>query len=115
LEEGEPYLQIGDVIYKGEIDETLGTQMLFEIEERKTATAGLLPLLASMRSENDEGPKQRYTVKYACATENVITLDAVTLRRKDNELTACQEKEAKKKEESNSEEEDDKLDSFIFE
>jgi hypothetical protein len=87
--------------------------MIFEIEERKTATTGLLPLLTSMRSDSDEGPKQRYTVKYACATENVVTLDAVTLKRKVDETTASQEQDSQKQDESD-DSDDDKLDSFIF-
>lgn len=90
--------------------------MIFEIEERKTATTGLLPLLASMRSNSDEGPKQRYTVKYACSTENIITFDVVTLKKKDDETIASQEKVAQNQNEIDNDviADDNKLDSFIF-
>ncbi|KAI8968898.1 hypothetical protein BDF20DRAFT_838886 [Mycotypha africana] len=86
LEEGQPYLQLGDAVFEGEIDETVGTHLFFEIEERKADTSGLVPLLSSMRSTAEEGPKQqRYTVKYACQTENIVQLTPVTIKPKDDD------------------------------
>lgn len=58
--------------------------MLFEIEERKMETTGLLPLLSSIRADNeDANSKQpKYTLKYTCQTENIIKMDTVTLEPK---------------------------------
>ncbi|CAO3615200.1 unnamed protein product [Mucor hiemalis] len=90
LEEGQPFLQIGDMIFEGEVDETLGTHMIFEIEERKIETTGLLPLLSSIRADNEEATSKqpKYTLKYACQTENIIKMDTVTLEPKREEKPA---------------------------
>jgi hypothetical protein len=90
LEEGQPYLQIGDITLEGEVDETLGTHLFFEVEERAVETSGLGPLLQSMRTEKDDDdnndtntPKQqKYTLKYDCKTDNIIKTESVSLKPK---------------------------------
>jgi hypothetical protein len=86
--------------FEGEVDETLGTHLMFEIEERKVETTGLLPLLSSIRGgNNDEGENsssnnnyeggalsskpQKYTLKYDCSTENIIKMDTVNIKPKE--------------------------------
>jgi hypothetical protein len=86
LEEGQPFLQIGDITFEGEVDETLGTHMLFEIEERKVETSGLLPLLSSIRADKEEtAQKPKYTLKYDRSIENIIKMDTVILEPKPKE------------------------------
>jgi hypothetical protein len=84
LEEGQPYLQIGDITLEGEVDETLGTHLFFEVEERAVETSGLGPLLQSMRTEkdDDDNKQQKYTLKYDCKTDNIIKTESVSLKPK---------------------------------
>lgn len=84
MQEGQPFLQIGDITFEGEVDETLGTHLLFEIEERKVETTGLLPLLSSIRADKEDATQkqQKYTLKYDCSIENVIKMDTVYLEPK---------------------------------
>ncbi|KAI9474149.1 MAG: hypothetical protein EXX96DRAFT_580761 [Benjaminiella poitrasii] len=91
LEEGKPYLQLGEMMFRGEIDDSLGTHLLFEINEKQQDRSGLVPLLTSMR-DDDEQKQQRYTVKYALSTESVIPLESMKLRRKKTQQKA-EEKE----------------------
>lgn len=83
--------------FEGQVNETIGTHLMFEMEERKVETSGLLPLLSSIRgddstttSENDNSETlavtaakpQKYTLKYDCSTENIIKMDTVNIRPK---------------------------------
>lgn len=47
-------------------------------------TTGLLPLLSSIRADNEDATSKqpKYTLKYACQTENIIKMDTVTLEPK---------------------------------
>ncbi|KAI8051890.1 uncharacterized protein B0P05DRAFT_562262 [Gilbertella persicaria] len=82
LEEGTPYLQLGDLIFEGEIDETIGSHMFFEVQEKKQEdNTGLLPLLTSMRSEGDES-KPKITLNYVDSTETIIKFESVTINPK---------------------------------
>ncbi|KAG0738704.1 hypothetical protein G6F57_005097 [Rhizopus arrhizus] len=84
LEEGKPYLQVGHQIFEGEMDDTIGTNLLFEIQESKRETTGLLPLLSSMKNDGSKQPK--YTTNYFCKSEKIVTCTSVTLRAKDDEF-----------------------------
>ncbi|KAI9256253.1 hypothetical protein BY458DRAFT_519509 [Sporodiniella umbellata] len=85
LEEGQPFLQVGHQIYEGEIDDTIGTHLLFEIQENKRETEGLLPLLSSMRAEN-ETKQSKYITSYFASTEKVVNCSAITLKHKEDEF-----------------------------
>ncbi|KAI8877936.1 hypothetical protein K501DRAFT_288128 [Backusella circina FSU 941] len=82
LEEGKAYLQLGTFVFEGAPDETIGTHMLFEINESQRETTGLLPLLSSMRSEPTDGPKSRYVASYLCSTEKYIQMNPISLEKK---------------------------------
>ncbi|KAI7907923.1 uncharacterized protein BX663DRAFT_557135 [Cokeromyces recurvatus] len=84
LEEGRPYLQIGEFIFQGNVDESIGTHLLFEINEKTEDQTGLLPLLTSMRVEDGQ-KQQRYTVRYACSTEKLVTFDNVRVKENSSE------------------------------
>ncbi|CAO3687364.1 unnamed protein product [Rhizopus microsporus] len=104
LQEGKPYLQIGNQFFEGEIDDTIGTHLLFEIQESKRETTGLLPLLSSMRSKDDDKKKQKYNLTFACSTEKMVHFDSVTLEPK---MDAEAINEAKMKEESQKRQKDE--------
>ncbi|KAL7308148.1 hypothetical protein PS15m_012038 [Mucor circinelloides] len=99
MEEGQPLLQLGGLTFEGTVDETIGTHLLFEIKEKVHDTKGLLPLLTSMRTEDDAPKQQKYSVEYFCSTENTVKMDTVTIRPK-----------APEKEESKAEVTEDALD-----
>ncbi|KAL9559487.1 hypothetical protein MBANPS3_000403 [Mucor bainieri] len=80
LEEGRPLLQLGGLTFEGAVDETIGTHLLFEIKEKVHDTKGLLPLLTSMRTEDDAPKQQKYSTEYFCSTETTIRMDTVTIR-----------------------------------
>ncbi|KAK4511845.1 swr complex subunit [Mucor velutinosus] len=80
MEEGRPLLQLGGLTFEGTVDETIGTHLLFEIKEKVHDTKGLLPLLTSMRTEDDAPKQQKYSAEYFCSTENTIRMDTVTIR-----------------------------------
>lgn len=88
MEEGRPLLQLGGLTFEGAVDETIGTHLLFEVKEKVHDTKGLLPLLTSMRSENDAPKQQKYTTEYFCSTENTIKMDTVSIRHKKPEKEA---------------------------
>lgn len=77
---------MGELIFQGQVDETIGSHLYFEIEERKSETTGLLPLLTSIRSDTEEASKpQRYTATYKFSTETLVTMEPVTLLKKNKE------------------------------
>lgn len=80
LEEGQPLLQLGGLTFEGKVDETIGAHLLFEIKEKVHDTKGLLPLLTSMRTEDDAPKQQKYSLDYVCSTENVIKMETVTIK-----------------------------------
>ncbi|GAN07873.1 hypothetical protein MAM1_0180c07377 [Mucor ambiguus] len=83
VEEGRPLLQLGGLTFEGAVDETIGTHLLFEIKEKVHNTKGLLPLLTSMRTEDDAPKQQKYSTEYFCSTESTIRMDTVTIRPKE--------------------------------
>lgn len=85
LEEGKPFLQLGHHTFEGEIDDTIGTHLLFEIQENKRETAGLLPLLSSMRSESDN-KQPKYTTTYYASSEKIVSCTPVSLKAKNDEF-----------------------------
>lgn len=64
------------------MDETIGTHLLFEIKEKVHDTKGLLPLLTSMRTDDDAPKQQKYSLDYVCSTENIIKMETVTIKPK---------------------------------
>ncbi|KAI8640501.1 hypothetical protein BD408DRAFT_369832 [Parasitella parasitica] len=82
LEEGTPLLQLGGLTFEGKVDETIGTHLLFEIKEKVHDTKGLLPLLTSMRTEDDAPKQQKFSLNYVCSTENIIKMDTVSIKPK---------------------------------
>ncbi|CEP11509.1 hypothetical protein [Parasitella parasitica] len=95
LEEGKPLLQIGGLTFEGNVDETIGTHLLFEIKEKVHDTKGLLPLLTSMRTEDDAPKQQKFSLNYVCSTENIVKMDTVTIKPKTNQETKyVEDKEA---------------------
>lgn len=85
VEEGRPLLQLGGLTFEGAVDETIGTHLLFEIKEKVHDTKGLLPLLTSMRTDDDAPKQQKYSAEYFCSTENTIRMDTVAIRPKEAE------------------------------
>ena len=58
--------------------------MLFQLEERKVETEGLLPLLSSIRYDNESSAqKQKYDLKYDRSIENIVRMDTITLEKKE--------------------------------
>lgn len=81
LEEGRPYLQLGDITLEGTVDETIGTHLLFEMQDRGLDSTNILSSITPSRADTE--PKElRKALKYECSTENVITLETVTLTPK---------------------------------
>ncbi|KAI8138929.1 hypothetical protein BJV82DRAFT_628444 [Fennellomyces sp. T-0311] len=86
-EAGEQYIQLGETTFRGQLDETVCTNLLFEVHEQKRGGAGLLPLLASMRTDEDdidvEPHRQRPSeVSFYTATDHVALSERVTLLEK---------------------------------
>lgn len=53
------------------MDETIGTHLLFEMEDKESSKPSIKP------NELKEGGKK--ALKYQCSTENIITLETVSL------------------------------------
>lgn len=88
---------MGELIFEGKVDESIGTHLFFEIEERK-AEPGLLSLLTSIRSDGEEANKpQRYTTTFKFSTDTIVMMEPVTLQAKVK--AEGQQKEVQKKEE----------------
>ncbi|ORZ03662.1 hypothetical protein BCR43DRAFT_483747 [Syncephalastrum racemosum] len=77
------FIRVGQNLFRGQLDETITTNLLFEIHERKREPSGLAPLLTSMREAADETRKPRTTVSYFAKTDRVISCDQVFLRSKE--------------------------------
>ncbi|KAI9273549.1 hypothetical protein EDC94DRAFT_595224 [Helicostylum pulchrum] len=60
LEEGKPYIQIGNMTFEGEVDETIGTHLMFTVEEKQ----------------------KKKVLEYKCTTETVVKMDSITLDTK---------------------------------
>lgn len=60
MEEGKPYVQIGDMTFEGEVDETVGTHLMFTVEEKQ----------------------KKQVLEYKCSTETTVKMDTITLETK---------------------------------
>ncbi|CDH61547.1 predicted protein [Lichtheimia corymbifera JMRC:FSU:9682] len=96
LESGEPYIKVDNHLFRGTLDDAITTNLLFEIDERKRETGGLLPLLSTMRATQDETEERqpRLSTKYMDETYKTIICQQVTLLEKMNTSTTEQQQEA---------------------
>ncbi|RUS13561.1 hypothetical protein BC937DRAFT_95133 [Endogone sp. FLAS-F59071] len=78
-----PYLQIGPLIFRGEFDETIGTDLLFSQTEERRPTANASGTL----------PHRRRTVTYMGQTTKTIKFTKVKLNRKTGEAGGREEEE----------------------
>lgn len=80
-------------MFRGTLDDSITTNLLFEIDERKRETGGLLPLLSTMRATQDETEERqpRLSIKYMDDTYKTIICQQVTLIEKKNMPTEEQQ------------------------
>ncbi|KAG2229521.1 hypothetical protein INT48_008410 [Thamnidium elegans] len=64
LEEGKPYIQIGNLTFEGEVDETIGTHLMFTIEEKQ----------------------KKQSIEYKCSTETIVKMDSISLETKQKKI-----------------------------
>lgn len=78
------------------MDDAITTNLLFEIDERKRDTGGLLPLLSTMRATQDETEERqpRLSIKYMDETYKTIICQQVTLIEKTSMATTEQQEVA---------------------
>lgn len=78
------------------MDDAITTNLLFEIDERKRETGGLLPLLSTMRATQDETEERqpRLSTKYMDETYKTIICQQVTLIEKTSMATTEQQEVA---------------------
>ncbi|KAI9025062.1 hypothetical protein CLU79DRAFT_746092 [Phycomyces nitens] len=80
LESDKIYFQAGSYFFVGELDETVGESMIFEVEESKFENSGLFPLLNSMKYNKEDKQKLAHIkTTFACKTTRVIMMDKVDL------------------------------------
>ncbi|KAI7870973.1 hypothetical protein BDF14DRAFT_1766996 [Spinellus fusiger] len=84
LGEDKIYLQIGPYFYVGDLDETVGETMLFEAKEHNADSSGLMPLLKSMRSNdenNDDGTVREpdFAATYKHKTTRIVQFERVEI------------------------------------
>ncbi|KAG2212721.1 hypothetical protein INT47_000698, partial [Mucor saturninus] len=80
LEEGKPYLQLGELTLEGTVDETIGTHLMFEMQDKDPSK--IPPSLAAVNPNKSEPKETKKTLVYQCSTENVVTLETITLTPK---------------------------------
>ncbi|KAI7886058.1 hypothetical protein K492DRAFT_233773 [Lichtheimia hyalospora FSU 10163] len=88
LESGEPYIKVDNHLFRGTLDDAITSNLLFEIDERKRETGGLLPLLSTMRATQDETEERqpRLSTEYMAQTYKTIICQQVTLIEKKGAL-----------------------------
>ncbi|KAG0175121.1 hypothetical protein DFQ28_005032 [Apophysomyces sp. BC1034] len=77
-----PIMQLGAQYFEGTLDEYIGDPLLFEINERKTETSGLLPLLTSMREEEDAPRQPRLETNYKRMVNKVFKFEKVEIHKR---------------------------------
>ncbi|KAI9247198.1 hypothetical protein BDA99DRAFT_258635 [Phascolomyces articulosus] len=94
-EEGEQFFQLNGTTFRGQLDETISTNLLFEVHERKREGPGLIPLLTSIKREGEDESTQALRqqqqqqvqhseLSFAVKTDNVVMCDRVTLLQKES-------------------------------
>ncbi|KAI7852119.1 hypothetical protein BDC45DRAFT_537689 [Circinella umbellata] len=97
-EEGEQFIQLNGTTFHGHLDETIATNLLFEVHERKREGPGLLPLLTSIKREGEDEAARALRqqqqqqqqqllhseLSFAVKTDNVVMCNRVTLIEKIN-------------------------------
>ncbi|CAO3613828.1 unnamed protein product [Cunninghamella echinulata] len=94
LNESPIFAQLGGQVLSGDIDNPIGTNLIFEIDEKKYERTGLLSMLSTMRSstaEQDSQNKPRWTAQYKYSADKIIRTTGVDLLPK--EVTTESEKE----------------------
>ncbi|KAI8335451.1 hypothetical protein BC941DRAFT_430369 [Chlamydoabsidia padenii] len=86
------YTQLGPETYMGELDDPIGSYLLFELEEKKTDTSSLLPMLSSMQQtyrEDQDDPRQqqhqqtKWQASYRFQADKIVKSKQVKLGPKD--------------------------------
>ncbi|ORZ05444.1 hypothetical protein BCR42DRAFT_428304 [Absidia repens] len=92
LTESPIYAQLGTQTFCGELDDPVGSYLLFEMEEKKTDASGLLPMLSSMRqTENgivQEEKQTKWQAKYRHQVDKVIKAKQVEIALKSQDVEA---------------------------
>ncbi|KAI9490830.1 hypothetical protein BDB00DRAFT_530946 [Zychaea mexicana] len=90
-EDGEQFIQLGGITFRGQLNETVCTNLLFEVHERKREGSGLLPILSSIKKEGEENDETRARrqqlpshseLTLSVMTDNVTMCERVTLLEK---------------------------------
>ncbi|KAI8089125.1 uncharacterized protein BX664DRAFT_332246 [Halteromyces radiatus] len=77
------YCQLGHHTFRGQLDDPVGSFLLFEMEEKqRTEASGLIPMLSSMRTERNQGRSTKWTAKYRFQVNKVMKTEQVALTDK---------------------------------
>ncbi|KAF7723637.1 hypothetical protein EC973_001779 [Apophysomyces ossiformis] len=113
IETPKPVMQLGSQFFQGTLDEYVGDPLLFELDEKKSETLGLLPMLTSMRAEDDAARQPRLTTTYSRTVNKIIKFEKVELINK--KLSEANEAKSgiKQSTEDEGDEDDELTDSLI--
>ncbi|KAI8071223.1 hypothetical protein BC940DRAFT_293896 [Gongronella butleri] len=63
------YAQLGSQTFAGQMEDPIGTNMLFEMEEKQLDRSSLLPILASMQNNQQQS---KWTTEYMDKADKII-------------------------------------------